>query len=82
MMLWLEDLKREAETFREQLLLSVERRRRYLDLVGSPTALRDLVERLRKRLPDGVSIVIGLWADENPMLKTPKFRALVAQIIA
>lgn len=27
MMLWVEDLKREAETFREQLLLSVERRR-------------------------------------------------------
>lgn len=33
----------------------------YLDLVGSSTALRNLVEQLRQRLPGGVPIEVGLW---------------------
>ena len=40
----------------------------YLDLDGSSAHMRDLVRRLRRILPEGATVLVGLWdgeADEN-----------------
>jgi len=33
----------------------------YLSISGSPAHLRYLVQRLRKRLPEGIPVLVGLW---------------------
>ncbi len=40
----------------------------YLDISGSPAHLRYLMQRLRRRLPQGTPILIGLWPTEDAAL--------------
>ena len=49
----------------------------YLDISGSPAHLRYLVQRLRRRLPEGVPLLVGLWPSEDSTLKDPAMRAQV-----
>ena len=37
----------------------------FLDLNGSPAHLRYLIQRLRRRLPQGVEIIVGLWPSDQ-----------------
>ncbi len=37
----------------------------FLDIGGSPAHLRYLVQRLRRRLPQGVQIIVGIWQSED-----------------
>ncbi len=46
----------------------------YLDVSGSPPALRVLIRRLRRRLPPGTPVLVGLWADADPALKDEAIR--------
>ncbi len=48
----------------------------YLDISGSPSHLRYLMQRLRRRLP-GVPILVGLWPSEDNALKDDRVRALI-----
>lgn len=36
-----------------------------LDIGGSPAHLRYLIQRLRRRLPQGVQIIVGIWQSED-----------------
>ena len=49
----------------------------YLDISGSPAHLRYLIQRLRRRLPKGAPILVGLWPSEDSTLKDPAMRAQV-----
>ena len=40
----------------------------YLDISGSPAHLRYLMQRLRRRLPEGTPILVGLWPTEDAAL--------------
>ena len=40
----------------------------YLDISGSPAHLRYLLQRLRRRLPKGAPILVGLWPAEDAAL--------------
>jgi len=40
----------------------------YLDISGSPAHLRYLMQRLRRRLPQGTPILVGLWPSEDAAL--------------
>ncbi len=40
----------------------------YLDISGSPAHLRYLLQRLRRRLPQGTPILVGLWPAEDAAL--------------
>ncbi len=40
----------------------------YLDISGSPSHLRYLMQRLRQRLPRGTPILVGLWPAEDSTL--------------
>ncbi len=40
----------------------------YLDISGSPAHLRYLMQRLRRRLPHGTPILVGLWPAEDAAL--------------
>ena len=40
----------------------------YLDISGSPSYLRYLMQRLRQRLPRGTPILVGLWPVEDSTL--------------
>jgi predicted PurR-regulated permease PerM len=37
----------------------------FLDINGSPAHLRYLVQRLRRRLPQGVEIIVGIWSSDE-----------------
>jgi hypothetical protein len=37
----------------------------FLDIGGSPAHLRYLIQRLRRRLPQGVQIIVGIWQSED-----------------
>ena len=41
----------------------------YLDISGSPAHLRYLMQRLRRRLPPGAPLLVGLWPSQDPTLK-------------
>jgi len=40
----------------------------YLDIAGSPAHLRYLIQRLRRKLPRGTPILVGLWPAEDAAL--------------
>ena len=48
----------------------------YLEISGSPSHLRYLMQRLRNRLP-GRPILVGLWPAEDAVLKNPRIRSVV-----
>ena len=48
----------------------------YLEISGSPSHLRYLLRRLRARLP-GVSILVGLWPVDDPVLTKEEVRATI-----
>ena len=37
----------------------------FLDINGSPAHLRYLVQRLRRRLPHDVEIIVGIWSSDE-----------------
>jgi len=44
----------------------------YLDISGSPAHLRCLMQRLRRRLPKGTPILVGMWPAEDAVLSGKK----------
>ncbi len=48
----------------------------YLDITGSPSHLRYLMQRLQRRLP-GVPILVGLWPSEDDALRSDRVRAVI-----
>jgi predicted PurR-regulated permease PerM len=48
----------------------------YLELTGSPSHLRYLLRRLRRRLPDA-SILVGYWPVEEEILRDARIRAAI-----
>ncbi len=48
----------------------------YLDISGSPSHLRYLMQRLRVRLP-GRPVVVGLWPTEDTVLKDDRLRSAI-----
>jgi len=48
----------------------------YLDITGSPSHLRYLIQRLQRKLP-GVPILVGLWPSEDDALKSDRVRAVI-----
>jgi predicted PurR-regulated permease PerM len=48
----------------------------YLELSGTPSHLRYLVRRLRRKLPDA-PILVGLWSSEAEVLSEPRARAII-----
>jgi predicted PurR-regulated permease PerM len=48
-----------------------------LELFGTPSHLRYLLRRLRRRLPPEVPVLIGLWPDEDVALHDERLRAAV-----
>jgi predicted PurR-regulated permease PerM len=49
----------------------------YLDISGSTAQLRYLLQRLRRRLPAGTPILVGLWTEAEPTLKNADIRAAI-----
>ncbi len=49
----------------------------YLDISGSPAHLRYLIQRLRRRMPKGAPLLVGLWPSEDSAVKDPAVRAQV-----
>jgi len=49
----------------------------YLDLSGSPSHLRYLLRRLRRRLPADVPVLVGLWPRGEAILTDERLRAAV-----
>ena len=47
----------------------------YLDITGTPAHLRYLIQRLRRRLPPGTPILIGLWPADDLAAKDDQARA-------
>ena len=48
----------------------------YLDISGTPSHLRYLIRRLRRKLPH-VPILVGLWPTEDEVLKEARVRAII-----
>jgi predicted PurR-regulated permease PerM len=48
-----------------------------LELFGTPSHLRYLLRRLRRRLPSGVPVLVGLWPEEDVVLHDERLRAAV-----
>ncbi len=48
----------------------------YLDISGSPSHLRYLMQRLKRRLP-GIPILVGLWPSEDEALSNDRVRAII-----
>ena len=48
----------------------------YLELAGSPSHLRYLLRRLRRRLPEA-EILVGYWPAEEEILRDARIRAAV-----
>jgi len=49
----------------------------YLDISGSPAHLRYLIRRLRRYLPAGTPIMVGLWPHEEPALQQEQMRTTI-----
>jgi predicted PurR-regulated permease PerM len=49
----------------------------YLELSGSPSHLRFLLRRLRRRLPPDVPVLVGLWPAGEAILQDERMRAAV-----
>ncbi len=49
----------------------------YLDISGNPAHLRYLMQRLRRRLPKGAPILVGLWPAEDSTLKDASVRGQI-----
>jgi predicted PurR-regulated permease PerM len=49
----------------------------YLDIAGNPPHLRYLLRRLRRTLPQGTPILVGLWPAEDAVLKDDQMRAQI-----
>jgi predicted PurR-regulated permease PerM len=49
----------------------------YLELSGSPSHLRYLLGRLRRRLPPDVRVLVGLWPAEEAILQDERLRTAV-----
>jgi predicted PurR-regulated permease PerM len=49
----------------------------FLNISGSPAHLRYLVQRLRKHLPEGTPILVGLWALDDAAIKVEETRAAI-----
>jgi predicted PurR-regulated permease PerM len=49
----------------------------FLNIYGNPAHLRYLVQRLRKRLPEGTSILVGLWAVDDATINVEETRASI-----
>jgi predicted PurR-regulated permease PerM len=49
----------------------------YLELSGSPSHLRYLLRRLRRRLPPDALVLVGLWPAEEAILQDERLRAAV-----
>jgi hypothetical protein len=48
----------------------------YLDISGTPSHLRYLIQRLKRKLPH-VPILVGLWPTEDQVLKEARVRAII-----
>ncbi len=48
-----------------------------LELSGTPSHLRYLLQRLRQRLPPDVPVLVGLWPDRQEILHDERLRAAV-----
>ena len=48
----------------------------YLEISGTPSHLRYLVQRLRRRLPHA-PIVVGFWSQDDNLVREPTARALI-----
>jgi predicted PurR-regulated permease PerM len=48
----------------------------YLDISGTPSHLRYLIRRLRRKMPH-VPILVGLWPTEDEVLKEARVRAII-----
>jgi hypothetical protein len=48
----------------------------YLDISGTPSHLRYLIRRLKRKLPH-VPILVGLWPTEDEVLKEARVRAII-----
>lgn len=48
----------------------------YLDISGSPSHLRYLLQRLGRRVP-GIPVLVGLWPTEDPVLRDKQIRTAI-----
>jgi methylmalonyl-CoA mutase cobalamin-binding subunit len=48
----------------------------YLDISGTPSHLRYLIRRMRRKLPHA-PILVGLWPSEDEVLKEERVRAII-----
>ena len=48
----------------------------YLDISGTPSHLRYLVQRLKRKLPHA-PILVGLWSPEAGVMREPRVRAII-----
>ncbi len=49
----------------------------YLNISGSPSHLRYLIRRLRRKLPPQTPVLVGLWPAEDSVLKDERIRAVI-----
>lgn len=49
----------------------------FLDISGSPAHLRFLIQRLRQKLPQGTPIMVGLWSEDDPVLKDAAVKSIL-----
>ncbi len=49
----------------------------YLDVSGTPARLRYLMQRLRRRLPPGTPIMIGMWPADDEALNDERTKAVI-----
>jgi hypothetical protein len=49
----------------------------YLNINGSPAHLRYLVQRLRKHLPPGTPVLVGLWSPEDATVRAEEARVAI-----
>ncbi len=48
----------------------------YLEITGSPSHLRYLIRRLRRRMP-GIKVLVGLWPEEDEVMQDDRLRAAI-----
>ena len=48
----------------------------YLDISGTPSHLRYLIRRMRRKLPHA-PILVGLWPSDDEVLKEARVRAII-----
>ena len=48
----------------------------YLDISGTPSHLRYLIRRLKRKLPQA-PILVGLWPSDDEVLKEERVRAII-----